>query len=249
MATDTEPEPTTAAKPAFSLPSAPRESLSSRSAVILKRYLLAEGLQPGDRLPPERRLAEALNVSRTVLREAINQLVGEGLVSREASRSPVVTDFDRARLASDMSMLDGPDTEIRDLIELRVMVELGAIEAIVERASDDDVAEMERWVAEGERRVQEGKPMSVADLRFHAALLRSLGNRAVDALLPLIEENMRENLLIDTHELSGQHTATDDRVIGQHRRILEAVRARDPQAAREAMREHLDPYLHPPAAD
>jgi GntR family transcriptional repressor for pyruvate dehydrogenase complex len=249
MATDTEPEPTTAAKPGFSLPSAPRESLSSRSAVILKRYLLAEGLQPGDRLPPERRLAEALNVSRTVLREAINQLVGEGLVTREASRSPVVTDFDRARVAAEMSMLAGPDAEIRDLIELRVMVELGAIEAIVERASDDDVAEMERWVAEGERRVQEGKPMAVADLRFHAALLRSLGNRAVDALLPLIEENMRENLLIDTHELSGQHTATDDRVIGQHRRILEAVRARDPQAAREAMREHLDPYLHPPAAD
>jgi GntR family transcriptional repressor for pyruvate dehydrogenase complex len=247
MSTDIETEAGTTAKAAFSLPSAPRESLSSRSAIILKRYLLSESLQPGDRLPPERRLAEALNVSRTVLREAINQLVGEGLVTREASRSPVVTDFDRARLASEMSMLAGPDAEIRDLIELRVMVERGAIEAIVERADDEDVEEMERWVAEGERRVQEGKPMAVADLRFHAALLRSLGNRAVDALLPLIEENMRENLLIDTHELSGQHTATDDRVIGQHRKILEAVRARDPKAAREAMREHLDPYLHPPS--
>jgi GntR family transcriptional repressor for pyruvate dehydrogenase complex len=246
MSTDIETEAGTTAKAAFSLPSAPRESLSSRSAIILKRYLLSESLQPGDRLPPERRLAEALNVSRTVLREAINQLVGEGLVAREASRSPIVTDFDRARLASEMSMLAGPDAEIRDLIELRVMVELGAIEAIVERADDEDVDEMERWVAEGERRVREGKPMAVADLRFHAALLRSLGNRAVDALLPLIEENMRENLLIDTHELSGQHTANDDRVIGQHRKILEAVRARDPKAAREAMREHLDPYLHPP---
>jgi DNA-binding FadR family transcriptional regulator len=146
MSTDIETEAGTTAKAAFSLPSAPRESLSSRSAIILKRYLLSESLQPGDRLPPERRLAEALNVSRTVLREAINQLVGEGLVAREASRSPIVTDFDRARLASEMSMLAGPDAEIRDLIELRVMVELGAIEAIVERARDEDIAEMERWV-------------------------------------------------------------------------------------------------------
>ncbi len=83
-----------------------RESLSARSAVALKRYLLTEGLEAGDKLPPERRLAEALNVSRTVLREAINQMVGEGLVRREPSRSPTVTDFDRGELAQ---LLDAPE--------------------------------------------------------------------------------------------------------------------------------------------
>ena len=56
----------------ISLPIAPRESLATRSAIILKRYLLTEHLKPGDRLPPERRLAEALNVSRTVLRSRSN---------------------------------------------------------------------------------------------------------------------------------------------------------------------------------
>ncbi|GIH05578.1 hypothetical protein Rhe02_36450 [Rhizocola hellebori] len=91
-----------------SLSMPPRESLAARSAAALKRYLLAEGLEPGDKLPPERRLAEALNVSRTVLREAVNQLVGEGLVRREPSRSPTVTDFDRAALAH---LLDEPEPE------------------------------------------------------------------------------------------------------------------------------------------
>ncbi len=89
-----------------SLSMPPRESLAARSAAALKRYLLTEGLEPGDKLPPERRLAEALNVSRTVLREAVNQLVGEGLVKREPSRSPVVTDFDRDALAQ---LLDEPE--------------------------------------------------------------------------------------------------------------------------------------------
>src|SRR5690349_3946592 len=84
-----------------------RESLSSRSATALKRYLLTERLEPGDKLPPERRLAEALNVSRTVLREAVNQLVGEGLVRREPSRSPTVTDFDRRQLAA--QLLEEPE--------------------------------------------------------------------------------------------------------------------------------------------
>lgn len=92
--------------PAVPLAMPARESLSARSAVALKRYLLTEGLEPGDKLPPERRLAEALNVSRTVLREAINQMVGEGLVRREPSRSPTVTDFDRGQLAK---LLDAPE--------------------------------------------------------------------------------------------------------------------------------------------
>lgn len=227
------------------LPIARRESLSTRSATIIKRYLLTERLKPGDRLPPERRLAEALNVSRTVLREAINQLVGEGLVNREPSRSPTVAEFDRTRLAHDLSLLEGHEAGIRDLIELRVLVELGSIESIVGRASETDLAEIERWVLDGERRVAAGEPVSVADVRFHSALLRSLGNRSVDALLPLIEEHIRENLLIDPHELAGVITDDDQRVVNQHRQIFEAVKARDAEAAKKRMYEHLDPYLHP----
>lgn len=92
--------------PAVPLAMPARESLSARSAAALKRFLLTEGLEAGDKLPPERRLAEALNVSRTVLREAINQMVGEGLVRREPSRSPTVTDFDRGHLAL---LLDAPE--------------------------------------------------------------------------------------------------------------------------------------------
>lgn len=100
MKDDGQPELSALAMPA-------RESLSSRSATALKHYLLAQRLEPGDKLPPERQLAEALNVSRTVLREAVNQLVGEGLVRREPSRSPTVTDFDRRQLA--MELMDKPE--------------------------------------------------------------------------------------------------------------------------------------------
>jgi GntR family transcriptional regulator, transcriptional repressor for pyruvate dehydrogenase complex len=224
---------------------APRESLSTRSATILKRYLLSERLEPGDRLPPERRLAEALNVSRTVLREAINQLVGEGIIHREPSRSPRVADFDRARLAQEMSMLDDRNAEIRDLIQLRVILELGAIEAIVERATAADIEEMERWVVEAERRLETGEPLSGPEVRFHSALLNTLGNSAVNDLLPLIEENMRENLVVDPHELTGVITDHDRRSIAEHRQIFEAVKTGNADEARRVMLAHLDPYLHP----
>lgn len=236
-AKDTRPD-------ALSLPIAPRENLSAQAAAILKRYLLTERLEAGDRLPAERRLAEALSVSRTVLREAINQLVGEGLIRREPSRSPTVTDFDRAQLAQELSKLDDDDAEIHDLIELRVMLERGAIEAVVERATGADLAEIERWVLEAERRLDAGETLAVADVRFHAALLHTLGNRSIDALLPLIEENMRRNLVLDPHLVSGQPAAAR-RVVREHREIFEAVRRRDADAARALMVGHLEPYIHP----
>jgi len=223
---------------------APRENLSARCALILKQYLLTDRVKPGDRLPPERRLAEALNVSRTVLREAINQLVGEGLVRREPSRSPTVADFDRARVAREMSTIS-VGTEIQDLIELRVLLELGAIDVIVKRATEADLQEMERWVVEGERRAAAAEPLALPEVRFHAALLRTLGNRSIDGLMPLVEEHMRSNLLVDPHGLAGLITANDQRAISEHRQIFEAVKRGDASAARELMLAHLSGYLHP----
>jgi GntR family transcriptional regulator, transcriptional repressor for pyruvate dehydrogenase complex len=234
--------------PLLSLPTAPRENLSARSALILKQYLLSEPIKPGDRLPPERRLAEALNVSRTVLREAINQLVGEGLVRRDPSRSPTVADFDRERVAREMSMLD-ESTEIHDLLELRVLLELGAIDLIVKRATAEDLAEVERWVVEGERRLAAAEPLSLPEAKFHAALLRTLGNRSIDGLMPLVEEHMRSNLLVDPHELAGLITDNDHRSIAEHRQIFEAVKRGDAKAAREIMVAHLSGYLHPTRQD
>lgn len=223
---------------------APRESLSARSALILKQYLLTERVKPGDRLPPERRLAEALNVSRTVLREAINQLVGEGLVRREHSRSPTVADFDRARVAHEMSMLD-EGTEIHDLLELRVLLELGAIHLIVRRATEEDLHEIERWVVEGERRLEAAESLAFVEVKFHAALLGALGNGSIDGLMPLVQEHMRSNLLVDPHELAGLITDNDHRSISEHRQIFEAVKRRDANAARKLMVKHLSGYLHP----
>ena len=222
-----------------------RQNLAARVAVILKRYILAERLPPGHRLPSERRLADWLNVSRTVLREALSQLIGEGILSRVSPHALCVADFDQGRVAAEVSLI-GDEAEVQDLIELRVVIELGAIEAIVERATEAHLQEIERWVVEGERRLAAREPIYRADARFHAALLRVLGNHVIDGLLPLIEENLRQDLVVDPHQLTGAGTASDYRVVSQHREIYEAVKRRDLEAARHRMRVHLRPYLDRP---
>ena len=156
------------------------ENLSVRVATILKRYILAEQLEPGHRLPAERRLADWLNVSRVVLREALSQLMGEGLLESPSPYILCVASFDRAKLAAELSGLDHEDAEANDLIQLRVVLELGAIDAIVAGATDAHLREIERWVIEGERTLAAGEPIYRADAGFHAALLKSLDNQAID---------------------------------------------------------------------
>jgi GntR family transcriptional repressor for pyruvate dehydrogenase complex len=219
------------------------QGLSERVAQILKRFILAEPLEAGERLPAERRLADALNVSRTVVREALSQLIGEGIVVRRSPRAIAVAEFDRGRLAADLALVDAEVAEMRHLIELRVIIEIGAIEAIVERATGEQLREIERSVVEGERRLAAEEPIVLADVRFHAALPGTLGNDAINSLLPLIEEHLRQNFLADAHQLSGTGTPDDHRVVAQHRQIFEAIKRRDVEAARLVMLAHLNPYL------
>jgi GntR family transcriptional repressor for pyruvate dehydrogenase complex len=220
-----------------------RGSLAGRVALILKRYILTEGLAPGHRLPPERRLADWLNVSRTVLREAVIQLIGEGILHRPSPHTLSVADFDRHRVASELSNLGEDDAETRDLVELRVILEIGAISTIVERATEEQVREIERWVVEGERRIAAGEPGHRADAQFHIALLRVLKNGMIDALLPLIEEHIRQRGVFDAHQLTDAGTPADHLSITQHREIFEAVKRRDVETARRLLVFHLTPYL------
>ncbi len=228
------------------LPALRRQNLSARVSLILKRYILAERLDPGHRLPAERRLADWLNVSRTVLREALSQLIGEGILERPTPHSLCVAAFDRARLAVETSMLGDEAAETQDLIELRVVIELGSIDAIVARVTDEHLREIERWIVEGERRLAAHEPFYRADAQFHAALLRVLGNRVVDDLLPLIEENLRYDLIGDPHQLTDTGTDVDRRVLHQHREIYNALKRRDVDALRAWMLAHLTPYLQRP---
>src|SRR6478735_8715921 len=216
----------------LSLPMLQRQNLSERVVTTLKGYLLQDGVQAGDRLPPERQLAEALNVSRTVLREALSQLIGAGLIRRETPRRLQVTDFDRAQLRAELARVQEVDTSLQDLIELRVFVEIGALEVIVQRLDDDHLARIEYWVRQGEERLAARAPLILVDAHFHAALLEVSDNQAIAALLPIIEENLRQSLAASPRQFGGSGQPDDYRVVTEHRQIFEALKRRDVNAAR-----------------
>jgi GntR family transcriptional repressor for pyruvate dehydrogenase complex len=194
-----------------------RESLADQVVVILKRFILVDNLPPASRIPSERRLADTLNVSRTVLREALSRLIGEGLLVRSSPRVLEVAPFNREALAASMSLLNDRDMKFRGLMELRYILEMGAIRIIVEKLTPESLAAIQYWAEESERRLLRGDPGHISDVNFHASLLRVLGNPTVEGLLPVIEEQIREYLLLDPHQLAGGIKLSDQRVAREHR--------------------------------
>src|SRR4029078_3269685 len=119
---------------------------------------------------------------------------------------------------------------LQNLIELRVFVEIGALEVIVQRMTDGQLAAIEHWVVQGEQHLSAHIPLALVDVHFHAALLRTTENPAVEAFLPIIEENLLQSLIASPRQISGSSDAEDCRVVSEHRQIFEALRRLLPNA-------------------
>jgi len=190
----------------------------------LRRRLMSGAFLPGERLREEH-IASELAVSRTPVRSAIERLIEDGLVAREGRRGAVA-----------MGWLD---RDINEAFDLRLLLEPYAARAAASRASADQIDELEQINEHMLRAVQSGDPDRVAQVqhynnRFHHALLAAAQSARVRSLV--------ENLL-DMPIIIGSFYfySRDDmlRSVEQHRQIIAALRARDPDFAETAMRFHL----------
>lgn len=103
----------------------------------LKDFIRTSGLGVGDRLPPERALAEQLGVARNTIRKSMSQLVAEGTISRHVGRGTFVA----AMAALDQAKAKDPDFTLLELLEVRLAIEPPLMELVVERATDRELAD------------------------------------------------------------------------------------------------------------
>ena len=145
-------------------------------AIVAGRYA------PGASIPPEPMLCEELGVSRTVVREAVKSLVAKGLVSTGPKVGTRVLKDDHWNWFDPDVIIwkskAGLTAEfLRDLQDLRRVVEPAAVKLAAERARPEDIAEIELAFAGMKRAVEEGGDYVTYDLRFHQGLLRACHNR------------------------------------------------------------------------
>jgi GntR family transcriptional regulator, rspAB operon transcriptional repressor len=203
--------------PQVSTPSA----LPDRIYAVLKHRILTCSLPPGERIV-EKTLCTEMKVSRTPLREALNRLALEGLVSlvpyRGYAAAPITVDY------------------FRELCELRRIVESGTAALSAERATDEDIARL-TTVAElrytpGDRKTYEAYLR--ANSAFHLALVKCTRNGHLEAMVMSALDKHQRPLYLGLDVGIDAHAAT-----AEHFEVIEAVRAHSRQDAHEVMLRHI----------
>jgi GntR family transcriptional repressor for pyruvate dehydrogenase complex len=210
--------------------------LSNQAAQHIRELVQSGDLRVGDRLPPERELGERLGVSRTVVREAIQILRAEGLVKIRMGVGSFVTQSAPNILEGPMSYLRHSESKkIQDLLQVRNVLEPAIAVLAAENASPDHISRMERAIADMDLYIADGYRYIERDNHFHIALAEASNNSVYLLLINSIVDLLQEN-----RQLAISVPGAAKRANGFHRRILEAVRAKESKKAFAAMEGHME---------
>ena len=198
-------------------------------AIVAGRYPV------GSSLPPEPMLCEALGVSRTVIREAVKSLIAKGLITTgpkvgtRVQPSDVWNWFDPDVIIWQSKVGLTPEF-LRDLQDLRRVMEPAAVRLAAERATAQDIAEIEEAFEGMRRAVEEGGDYVTYDLRFHQGLLKACKNRMLVQMSKALSALLRTSFEISTTRTDGPRQS-----LPLHRAVLDAVIARQPAHAERAI--------------
>jgi len=200
------------------------------------KALVAEGkLKSGDQLPPERELAEKFMVSRTSVREALRALESLGLIEIRPGEGTFVKEVSIEALIEPLALVILTQKQVAaELFEARRLLEPPIAGLAARRASREEVQELERILDEQATEVAAGRTGLAQDAAFHTAIAHSTRNRAITRLVTALMD-----LLTQSREESLHTPGRPERSHADHRRILQAIQARDEAEARRAMLDHL----------
>ncbi|WP_210593967.1 FadR/GntR family transcriptional regulator [Streptomyces sp. GESEQ-35] len=201
----------------------------------LEQLIALGELSPGDRLPAERELAESLSVSRTSLREALHQLETKHLIERRQGRGTIVlappTQVDDLYAA--LADVTEADRELANVAELRTVIEPKIAELAALRATSADLLQMDDILHATDENLLAAKSLEL-DVQFHLTLARASHNPLLTALTTTVS-SWTTPVRKDSHSTPEGRRAS----LAGHQAIRDAVEAREPAAAAQAMIAHL----------
>jgi GntR family transcriptional repressor for pyruvate dehydrogenase complex len=215
-----------------------KNGTTAEEVVTRLREMIQRGeISAGDRLPPERDLAKLLGVSRPTLRAGIRSLStvgilqsrqGAGTFVAEAEESPTL-DSSQLRL---LSALHGFTSD--EMFEARLALEMSIAGLAAERATSEQMTLLAEEIAGMYASLEQPEQYLVHDMQFHQTVAAASGNRILTSLM-----NMVATILFDYRSKTVKRATDLKESAEQHHNIYRALRERDPEAARRAMRDHL----------
>ena len=223
-----------------------RKTLANQVATELQKYIVTNGIVPGDRLPSETELTTALDVSRSTVREALKSLELIGMVTRRPRRGCVLQEMDMNALAEAMEpAFFHSEDDINELFIARKTLEVAALPLVAERAVEADYARMESALSRVEDDLQAHRVPVDEDIAFHEALMGAAGNKFLTQISALVRAFFRTETLMPLVNRMADDMDTDGfrESLDQHRQIIAALRRGDVVTAQRVMQEHLNAYV------
>lgn len=205
----------------------------------LRELIFRGKLKPGEKLMPEREMADTMGVSRTSIRNAITRLVAIGLVENKQGRGTFVTmpsSRDKNPFAAAMTT---EDASIYDLLEVRMGLECLAASLAAKRADATDISAMEHSIGEMKNEIAQDRLGTEADASFHMAVAFATKNPLHIQMM----KNLYDYLFHGIHaslESLYKHPDNIKAIQDQHTAIMTAIINRDQKSAYKAMEQHID---------
>lgn len=214
------------------------QTQTDKIEICLWEYFKNENFQPGDAIPKEMELAKALNVSRTSMREALSRFKTLGIIESRKNRGMIISSPD---VLGNMERVLNPqlldDETMREIFELRLVVEMGLGDLLFKRKTDAAIATLEAIVEKAEKATSREEYIKI-DAEFHAMLYKISGNKTIQRfqtiLLPIFEYINKDRRGAHPGETSNS---------ASHRVLLEILKNGTPEGFNVQMRSHLKSYL------
>ena len=202
----------------------------------VRQLIVDRTFRPGQPLPSERVLARRFGVSRGSIRDALRMLETVGLLEARHGQGTFPRELSVDRLVTPIASVISFQRDLQDeLMDVRRMFEPAVARAAASRATDDDLAELERVLDVQRRKLKTGQSAIGEDTAFHAALARATRNRVAVRIMETLND-----LLIESRKLTLKQKGRPQRSLSGHEAIVAAMRRGDPDAAARAMRAHID---------
>ena len=203
--------------------------------------LIKEGrFKPGDKLPPERTIAEQMGISRPVLREAVAALEVIGVLETKPGHGTFVISGDFEGLKSRAHAAFQGERSPSEVMEVRKPIESYAAALAAERATHEQIEGIGRALEVLCDTVTENQEWNdAADIQFHEALARASGNSVLEDVCRILSDMCQQKVLARLRELDHLVPGKLEKSLDEHRQIYEPITARDPDAAQNAVWQHF----------
>ena len=201
------------------------------------RELISSGqLKPGDRLPPERKLAERLGVGRTNVRDAIRKLEFYGILKTLPQSGTIVSGIGISALEGLISdVLKIENNDFASLVETRVLLETQSARMAADRRTEEDLINIKAALVSYETKVNLSSQAVEEDLLFHLKIAEASKNTVLKSLMLIIIPDIIKSFI----KLDVCKDGRTLRALEEHRLIVKHIENQEPELAEEAMRLHL----------